>query len=1163
MSASTQSGGSSLAFWEGHLAGIEPGLSLPKGRQFLETVAVRPGFCDLPLDNRLSQELEALALSGGLPSSALWLGAFFGLLFRYTSQQDLLIVQATPVRAAGRPWAGEGQIPAPGIPGGSGGVCPVRLRVCKDLSVLDLSHAVKEALERCESFGTLALPEVHQLLGSGAEGTPASLVQFAFVSTEDQIEADALLPAAGEMESLPSELSLTVYRNSTSVWLRFLFNERRYSKPGVEWMAKHYAQVLASVERNPGGALGELFLATEQEQALLEEWSRGPTPAGNGILFPERFELHVAHKPDALAVVHDGGRWTFRELDERANQLAHHLQSLGVGPDILVGVGMEPSPEMVMAAVAILKAGGALLFFDVATPGERLAALEELAAPAIVLTKARHHEKWRFARATRVMLDEATPLLSRLPRTAPVNRATPRNAGFVFFTSGSTGHPKIVVQPYGLCSAELSDDTGERHLLKSSSGTSFTTAEVMAVMRGKTLFIVPERVEHDLQRLVSFIGQHGISDVLLVPSALRAMLMLDDLGSCGCLQTVDCIGETVFPDLKRLFFERIRADFVVSYGCTEARSATTGLIRPDDDPGYNCVGRTNPGMEVYVLDAERRLTPIEIPGEVYVGGRIAAGYLNDPARTAGRFVPHPFDPTPGARLFRTGDSGRWLASGRLEILGRLDHQVKIRGFRIEPGEVEAALCQHPGIKQAAVAALDGPSETKVLVAYITTNAPWSELGNLRRELRRKLPEPMVPARFVLLEKMPQTANGKCDRKALAGSAGRELGPGPAFVAPRNPTENTLAGIWAAVLGRDAVGVHDDFFDLGGDSLAAVRLVAEVKKVYGQAPPVAALLGSPTVEAMTQCLLTTPGAHRWTSLVPMKPVGSQPPFYFVHGWGGGVLGFVKLAQCLGNDQPCYGLQAAGFEEKQVVHFQVEDMAAHYAREIRSLQPQGPYYLGGYSAGGWIAFATAQELRRQGQQVGMLAMIDTFTSPLLPWALYVRVRGPHLMGRLRFHLRHWFSMPLHERGKYVAGRWTALKNHWAHNRKPPSKAASGVPTYAARLGNDPGPSAQALHRFMCKQMRTDAAGDDLDPYIRAVLSYKPDFYDSPVDFFLAVDNHVARLVSVLCFFRGDVRIHRVHGTHLEILDKNHIHSFSKTFTEALHAARQRHDGESHTS
>ena len=418
---------------------------------------------------------------------------------------------------------------------------------------------------------------------------------------------------------------------------------------------------------------------------------------------------------------------------------------------------------------------------------------------------------------------------------------------------------------------------------------------------------------------------------------------------------------------------------------------------------------------------------------------------------------------------------------------------------------------------------------------------------------------MMRSRFVAFEKMPQAANGKCDRKALAGSAGPELASGPAFVAPRNPTENTLAGIWAAVLGRDAVGVHDDFFDLGGDSLAAVRLVAEVKKVYGQTPPVAALLSSPTVEVMARCLVATPDAPRWTSLVPMKPLGSKPPFYFVHGWGGGVVGFVKVAQCLGDDQPCYGLQAAGFEEKKVVHSQVEDMAAHYAREIRSIQPQGPYYLGGYSVGGWIAYATAQELRCQGQPVGMLALIDTVTSPLLPWTLYARIKGPYFVGRLRFHLKRWLSLPLHERGRYLASRWIALSRHWARNRKPPSQAVPGKPTYAARLSNDPTPTMRALRRHMRRQERTKGAGDGLDPYVRSVLSYKPDFYDSPVDFFLAADNNdanVDRLATVLCFFRGGVRIHRVPGTHLEILDKKHIHGFSRTFAESLHAAQQRH-------
>jgi pimeloyl-ACP methyl ester carboxylesterase len=484
------------------------------------------------------------------------------------------------------------------------------------------------------------------------------------------------------------------------------------------------------------------------------------------------------------------------------------------------------------------------------------------------------------------------------------------------------------------------------------------------------------------------------------------------------------------------------------------------LISVGDDTGYNDVGRTNPGMQVYVLDAECRLSPIEMPGEVYVGGRIAAGYLNDPVRTAEQFVPHPFDPTPGARLFRTGDLGRWLASGNLEILGRLDQQVKIRGFRIEPGEVEAVLCQHPAVKQAAVVARESQCGTKELVAYITSDAPLSGLGTLREQLRRKLPEAMVPARYVVLEEMPTTSNGKCDRRALPPPDERELVQGVAFVAPRDPTENMLAAIWTSLLGRDFVGLSDNFFDVGGDSLLAVELIAEVKRVFGRALPVATFLDSPTVEVMARNLRDDTGAWRWSSLVPIQALGSKPPLYFIHGWGGGVFGFVELARALGRDQASFGLQAAGFNEGKLVHTRLEDMAAHYAREIQSFQPQGPYYLGGFSAGGWIAYATAQELRRQGQQVAMLAMIDTITIPFLSWAHYARLVGPYFMDRFGFHLRNWMSN--HDRGRYFAGRWTALKTHMSRNRKRSSQAAPG------------------------KATGIPVSNDAVDPYLRAVLS-----------------------------------------------------------------------------
>jgi amino acid adenylation domain-containing protein len=1063
----------SLTFWRENVAGVEPALSLPKGRQLLEGDVPCVGYCDLPLDNRLAKRFETLAAKSGLAVPELWLGAMFVLLYRCTRQQDLLIAQVPSAGSTDRLWGAEttgtrstgeqlAKTPsrAPRLCRDVDCVRPVRLRISGDISVLDLARTLKDALNRSNPFGMLPRSLFHELTGNGGKGGSSSLVQFAFVAIDNQKWGGSWPPTGVEMEPLPYELGLIVYRSATGILLRFVFNELRYSISSVEWLARHYAQLLVSMECNPDTVLGDLAVVTDHEEVLLGQWSRATSHAVPSLLFHECFQLHVARKPDALAVVYDGGRWTFRELDERANQLAHHLQSLGAGPDVLIGVGMEPSPEMVVAAVAILKAGGALLFLDVAAPRERLEALVELAVPAIVLTKTRHRDKWQFVHPVLVMVDEGAPVLSGWPMTAPTNLVAPHNTGFVFVTSGSTGHPKIVLQPYGLCCAELPDDAGDRHLLKSGSGTSFTTAEVMAVTRGNTLFIAPEGGRQDLQRLVAFIGEHGITDVLLVPSALRGMLMLDDLSACRCLRTVDCIGEMISPDLKRLFFERIKADFVVSYGCTEARCATTGLIRAGDDTGYNDVGRTNPGMQVYVLDAECRLSPIEMPGEVYVGGRIAAGYLNDPVRTAEQFVPHPFDPTPGARLFRTGDLGRWLASGNLEILGRLDQQVKIRGFRIEPGEVEAVLCQHPAVKQAAVVARESQCGTKELVAYITSDAPLSGLGTLREQLRRKLPEAMVPARYVVLEEMPTTSNGKCDRRALPPPDERELVQGVAFVAPRDPTENMLAAIWTSLLGRDFVGLSDNFFDVGGDSLLAVELIAEVKRVFGRALPVATFLDSPTVEVMARNLRDDTGAWRWSSLVPIQALGSKPPLYFIHGWGGGVFGFVELARALGRDQASFGLQAAGFNEGKLVHTRLEDMAAHYAREIQSFQPQGPYYLGGFSAGGWIAYATAQELRRQGQQVAMLAMIDTITIPFLSWAHYARLVGPYFMDRFGFHLRNWMSN--HDRGRYFAGRWTALKTHMSRNRKRSSQAAPG------------------------KATGIPVSNDAVDPYLRAVLS-----------------------------------------------------------------------------
>jgi thioesterase domain-containing protein len=379
---------------------------------------------------------------------------------------------------------------------------------------------------------------------------------------------------------------------------------------------------------------------------------------------------------------------------------------------------------------------------------------------------------------------------------------------------------------------------------------------------------------------------------------------------------------------------------------------------------------------MYVLDARLTPAPIGVPGELYIGGvQLGRGYWRRAGLTAERFLPDPFSPGPGARLYRTGDLARWLPDGTLEYLGRIDHQIKLRGFRIELGEIEAALGQHDGVRETVVVAREDALGDKRLVAYfVARQDPTPSTTELRSFLQQRLPEHMVPAIFVPLDAMPLTPSGKVDRRSLPAAQVERTASGASFVAPRDRTELKLVQIWEDALQIRPVGVQDDFFAIGGHSLLAVRLMASIRALFGQALPLTTLFQQPTVESMAQRLRECAAPRAWSPLVEIQSHGDARPFFCVHPGGGTVLCYLELARGLG-DRPFYGLQARGADREQPPNSRIEVMAAEYIEALRGVQPEGPYLLGGWSMGGFVAFEMAQQLLRDGQEVALLALIDS--------------------------------------------------------------------------------------------------------------------------------------------------------------------------------------------
>ena len=490
------------------------------------------------------------------------------------------------------------------------------------------------------------------------------------------------------------------------------------------------------------------------------------------------------------------------------------------------------------------------------------------------------------------------------------------------------------------------------------------------------------------------------------------------------------------------------------YGPTET-TVWSAVQRVTSGSGLVPIGRPIDNTQVYLLDAHRNLVPTGASGELYIGGAgVARGYLRR-EELMDRFVPNPF--RAGERLYRTGDLARWLPDGTLECLGRVDNQVKIRGFRIEPGEIECVLGRHPAVGQCAVVAREDGSGEKRLVAYFelpgelpgespAESAPSA--SDLRAYLKTELPEYMVPSAFVRMEKLPLTPNGKTDRKALPAPEEQSAAVRDSFAAPRDPLELALARVWAKVLKVKQVGLYDNFFELGGHSLAAVRLLMEVKKITGKTLPLATLFQAWTVEAMAEVLRKDGSTPSWSSLVPIQPLGSKRPLFLVHGAEGNVLLYRQLVHDLGPDQPVYGLQSQGLNGEGRLHTTIHEMAAHYIREIISVQPEGPYLLGGYCLGGAIAFEMAQQLRTLGKRAELVIMLESYNNSVISRSKAVLLSPLRLLQNMWFHGSNAARLTAKDRGKFVREKMSIAKDRIGIRLQAAQHAVTGLGRRQAR-------------------------------------------------------------------------------------------------------------------
>jgi amino acid adenylation domain-containing protein len=714
----------------------------------------------------------------------------------------------------------------------------------------------------------------------------------------------------------------------------------------------------------------------------------------------ELFSLQVARTPDAIALICGDCRLSYRQIDQRSNGLARHLRSHGVFPGTLVGLAMERSESLVISLLAILKAGGAYVPLDIFHPRERLSLIIEDAALPVLLTTSEVCGRMASAAQGTAVLDVNDSAVDFGNSEPFASGAIGSDAAYVIYTSGSTGRPKgVMVENRNVVSFFAGMDSAIGRgpgvwLAVTSVSFDISVLELLWTMtRG---FSVVVNRNQNSGAIADEITQHGITHLQMTPSLAR-MLMLDSraFAALGSLRQILLGGETVPASVVRRLRQVFTGEIYNMYGPTETTIWSTSH-RVDEVGSTIPIGKPIAGTQVYLLDAE--LNPVQ-PGEVgelfIAGNGVARGYWNRPDLTAERFLTLPHLSL--QRIYRTGDLARRLPDNSLEFIGRVDYQIKLRGYRIEPGEIEAALEQCLGIREAVVVMREDRFGDARLIAYVVgTDGAEASANVLRERLAQKLPDYMIPSSFTFLSALPLTANGKIDRKALLSL----LPPDPvtrnraSISTPQERAsvmcdadrrqariEVTLAGWWQELLGLDNVGLADDFFALGGHSLVAARLFARIRKTWHRDLELAVLFQARTVRELAELIRDSQDADSRAPrpassvLVSIQPKGSRVPFFGVHHGGGDVLFYDPLAKALGPDQPFYAFRSPLVSQPVVKETSIDAMAALYVRQMRSLFPQGPYLLGGLSFGGLVAFAMAQQLAAQGVMPALVVLFDT--------------------------------------------------------------------------------------------------------------------------------------------------------------------------------------------
>ncbi len=1038
-----------LSYWKGQLDGAPGLLELPTDRPRPAVQQFLGGSVAIEVPRPVSRALAEFSRRHRASMFMTLLAAFKLLLYRYSGQTDIVV---------GSPIAGRNRIEVESLIGFFVNTLVLRSKVEGAGDFRALLHRVRETALEAYNYQDLPFEKLVEELQPRREMSHSPLFQVMF-----GFQNAAPPPALLQLKVTPLEihtgtskfdLILSLSDGPQGLQGKLNYDAGLFDASTAARMAGHYRNLLEAVVAVPNHPVGRLALMTEGERLqIVSTWNSTEADFPTNACIHQLFEEQAGRTPERVAVNYGDVRITYGRLNACANQLARKLQAMGVGPEVLVGIFMERSAGMVVALLAVLKAGGAYVPLDPGYPATRLSFMIEDSGARVILTEEKLAPNLPPGSARVLVLDKVQDEITSQSGHNLACVTTGGNLAYLMYTSGSTGTPKGAAIPHRAVN-RLVIHTDYVQLVPDDvvaqvSNCAFDAAifEIWgALLNGARLTGIRKEDVLSPGRLAGLIEREGVS-VMFLTTALFHQLARESPAVFGKLRCLLVGGEAAQPRwVDAVSREGPPEQLLNVYGPTETTTFASWhrVTAPPGRASSIPIGKPIANTRIHVLDCQMQPTPIGVVGELYIGGPgLARGYHNRPDTTADRFVPNPYALEPGGRLYRTGDRARYLPDGSIEFCGRSDQQVKIRGFRVELEEIEAAVARHPDVKRCAVVAVRDASGARRLIGYVVGAAQHPPApDDLRHFAGERLPDYMVPSAFVLLDDLPLSPNAKVDRAALSALAVSVSGHDqtPAL----DDFERRLARIWEAVLRVHPVGVRDNFFELGGHSLLAVRLISQIEKAFGRRLPIANVFRYPTPQLLASVLRQQEWVLPQSLLAPLQPLGDRPPFFWVLGDNSNAF----LPQHLGKEQPVYGLMHQSQDGRPARYTTVRDLAAHYLGEVQSVQGEGPYWLGGFSFGGLVAFEMAQQLLDEGHRVALLVLLEPShpgnqvprKPPIPAPAAATGGRFEHLVRESHRHLGEMRRLEVRGQADYLWSRIVAKGRQAAARLKKPSRRAA---------------------------------------------------------------------------------------------------------------------------